>query len=107
MIIVGEVIEFSLAEEVQEEWDNYMEDGDTIPDATTQILEQYSDSLEEKEKMLLYVALGIIQVELEQIDERIKEVVSEVIGTKDLEECLLDDSKETRKLLQLLKKRCR
>lgn len=106
MLNIGDILDFNFAEEIQEEWDGYMEEGYTIPDATTQIMEQYADVLEEKEEILLYATLGFIQAELEQIDPRVKEEVGEILGTKHLEECLAD-TKECKRMLQLLKKRCR
>lgn len=106
MFNIGDILEFSFAEDIQEEWDGYMEEGCTIPEATTQILDQYKEMLDDEEEILLYATLGMLQVELEQIDKRVKEEVGEILGTKYLESYLAD-TKECKKMLQMLKKRCR
>lgn len=103
---ITEIIDFNFAEDIESEWDTYMEDGFSIEDATTQLLEQYSDMLDDDENVLLYITLAIIQVELEQIDNRIKEEVSDMIGTRTLENLLIKHQ-DNKQLIQKLKRKCR
>ncbi|MDA3733833.1 hypothetical protein PBV87_20375 [Niameybacter massiliensis] len=103
---ISELMNFSFAEDVEAEWDMYMEEGDSIEDATTQILDQYMGMLDEKESVELYVALALIQMSLEEMDDRVKKEVSEMIGTKTLEGCF-DKDVNIRPYLQKLKKACR
>lgn len=103
---VGEILNFSFAEDIESEWDMYMEDGYTIQEATTQIIDQYVGMLDEEENIALYVTLGIIQMTLEEMDSRVKKEVSEIIGTKTLEKCFKNDI-SVKSFLQLLKKQCR
>ncbi|MGL5675460.1 MAG: hypothetical protein ACRDDX_03520 [Cellulosilyticaceae bacterium] len=106
MMRLEEVLNFNFAEDIREEWDSYMEDGYTIEDATTQLVDQYDEVLEADEKVLFYMTMVLIQVELEWIDSRIKEEVNEILKTKEMDG-LLEDTKECKRMLQLLKKRCR
>lgn len=103
---IGEILKFSFAEDIQSEWDMYMEDGYTIQEATTQILDQYVGMLDDEENIALYVTLGLIQMTLEEMDSRVKKEVSEIIGTKTLDRCFKNDI-SVKSFLQLLKKQCR
>ena len=82
---LGEMLNFSFAEDIESEWDVYMEEGYTIQEATTQIIDQYEDMLDEEESIALYVTLGVIQMALEEMDPRVKREINEIIGTKTLE----------------------
>lgn len=106
MFQINDILAFDFAEDIKEEWDSYMEDGCTISEATTQLIEQYEEMLEDEEKMMLYITLGLLQIDLEGMDARVKEEVHEILGTKCLEE-YFEDSKECKRTLQVLKKRCR
>lgn len=103
---VGEILNFSFAEDIESEWDMYMEDGYTIQEATTQIIDQYVGMLDDEENIALYVTLGIIQMTLEEMDTRVKKEVSEIIGTKTLEKCFKNDI-SVKSFLQRLKRQCR
>lgn len=103
---IGEILNFSFAEDVESEWTSYMEEGYTIQEATTQIIDQYMGMLDEEENTALYVTLGIIQMTLEEMDERVKKEINEIIGTKALEKCFNEDI-AIKPFLQLLKKQCR
>lgn len=103
---ISELLSFSFAADVAAEWDMYMEEGYSISDATTQILDQYMGMLDERESIELYVALGLIQVALEEVDVRVKKEINEMIGTKSLETCFNKEI-NIKPYLQQLKKQCR
>lgn len=103
---IGEILNFSFAEDIESEWDVYMEEGYTISEATTQIIDQYEDMLDEEEITALYVTLGVIQMTLEEMDSRVKKELSEIIGTKALEKCF-NKEMTLKPILQLLKRQCR
>ena len=103
---IGEILNFSFAEDIESEWDVYMEEGYTIQEATTQIIDQYVGMLDEEENTALYVTLGVIQMTLEEMDARVKKEISEMIGTKTLEKCFNKDV-TIKPILQLLKRQCR
>ena len=44
---LGEMLNFGFAEHIEAEWDVYMEEGYTIQEATTQIIDQYEDMLKD------------------------------------------------------------
>lgn len=103
---LGEVLNFNFADDIQMEWDAYMEDGLTIEEATTQILDQYTDMLDGEECMLMYIALALLQEQLEYIDGRIKEEVSDILCTNNVESCFAEDN-SIKKIIQKLKQKCR
>lgn len=103
---VLDALECEFTEDIIVEWDSYMEDGCDACEVTTQILEQYGDVLEEEESIVLYITLAILQAEQDEIETRIKEEVLEIIGTKKLEQ-LGKSGKDLKKLIQILKKKCR
>lgn len=96
-------IEFDFLEYIQEEWDTYMEEGCDIEDATSQILMQYEDMLDEKERVVLYIMLAGIQVDLAFIDQRIREEITEIISSK-ITEVYFEGNKEIKKVLHDIKK---
>lgn len=106
MAEISELLEFSFAEDVMSEWDMYMEEGYTIGEATTQLLDQYLGMLDEEETEALYVALALIQIPLEEVDTRIKKEISDMLGTKSLEKCFKEEQ-NIKPYLQQLKKHCR
>ena len=106
MAEISEFLNFSFAEDVESEWDMYMEESYSIGDATTQILDQYIGMLDEKETVGLYVALALIQIPLEEIDTRVKKEINEMLGTKSLETCFNKEI-NIKPYLQQLKKQCR
>lgn len=93
-------------EDIIVEWDSYIEDGCEVGEVTTQILEQYGDVLEEEESTILYITLAVLQAEQDEIEARIKDEVLEIIGTKKLEQ-FGKGGKDLKKLVQLLKRKCR
>lgn len=97
-------IEFEFLEYIQEEWDSYIEEGCDIEDATTQILAQYEDMLDQEERVILYIVLGNIQMDLDYIDERVKDEVQEIISSKIAFE-YFDGNKQIKKALNAIKKR--
>jgi len=97
-------IEFEFLEYIQEEWDSYMEEGCDIEDATSQILTQYEDMLDEREKVVLYIVLANIQVDLEVIDQRVKDEVLEIISSKAID-TYFEGNKQIKKVLNYVKKR--
>ncbi|WP_069997379.1 hypothetical protein [Cellulosilyticum sp. I15G10I2] len=96
-------IEFDFLEYIQEEWDSYMEEGCDIEDATSQILMQYEDMLDEKERIALYIVLGNIQMDLAFIDQRVKAEISEIIASKIADE-MFEGNKQIKKVLSQVKK---
>ncbi|MEF9958899.1 MAG: hypothetical protein RR448_00935 [Niameybacter sp.] len=103
---ISELLKFSFAEDIEAEWDMYMEEGDTIQEATTQILDQYTGMLDEQESLEIYVALALLQLPLEEIDSRVKREINDMIGTKSLEGCF-NKEVNLRPYMQQLKKYCR
>jgi hypothetical protein len=97
-------IEFEFLEYIQEEWDSYMEEGCDVEDATSQILAQYEDMLDEPEKVILYIVLANIQVDLEVIDQRVKDEMQEIIASKAADEHF-GGNKQIKKVLNYIKKR--
>jgi len=97
-------IEFEFLECIQEEWDSYMEEGCDIEDATSQILAQYEDILDEQERVILYVVLANIQVDLEFVDDRVKDEILEIIASKVTDE-YFEGNKQVKKVLNNIKKR--
>ena len=103
---LGEMLNFGFAEDIEAEWDVYMEEGYTIQEATTQIIDQYEDMLDQEESIALYVTLGIIQMALEDMDPRVKREINKIIGTKTLEKCF-NKGVTIKPILQMLKRQCR
>lgn len=103
---VLDVLEYDFTEDIIVEWDDYIEDGCSVAEVTAHILEQYGNMLEEVESMILYITLAILQIEQDEVDRNIKEEVQEIIGMKKIEQ-LLGTDKDTKKLIQILKKNCR
>ncbi len=97
-------IEFEFLEYIQEEWDSYMEEGCSIKDATSQILIQYEDMLDETEKMVLYIVLANIQIDLACIDQRVKDEMAEIIASGAADE-VFSGNKQIKKFLNHVKKR--
>lgn len=103
---VLEVLESEFTEDIIVEWDSYIEDGCEVSEVTAQILDQYGDMLEEEENVVLYITLAVLQAEQDEIETRIKEEVLEIIGTKKLEQ-FAKEGRDTKKIVQFLKKKCR
>ncbi|MHC1750313.1 MAG: hypothetical protein AB9856_18750 [Cellulosilyticaceae bacterium] len=101
-----ELLDFEVAADVQNDWDAYAEEGYSIEDATTQLLQQYEEVLEDDEIPLLYVTLAMIQADLESIDERVKDEILEIIESKTSDEYIAKN-KSLKKVFQTLKKKCR
>lgn len=101
-----EILEDDFTEDIIVEWDSYVEDGCEVGEVTSQILDQYGDMLDEAESVVLYVTLALLQAEQDRIEPRIKEEVLEIIGTKKLEQ-FGRENKNFKKLLQVLKNKCR
>ncbi|PHV71660.1 hypothetical protein CS063_03610 [Sporanaerobium hydrogeniformans] len=97
-------IEFEFLEYIEEEWDSYMEAGCSIEDATTQILAQYEDMLEQDERVILYIVLGDIQVDLDYVDERVRNELMEIITSKGALDSF-EGNKQLKKTLNYIKKR--
>ncbi len=97
-------IEFEFLEYIEEEWDSYMEAGCTIEDATTQILAQYEDMLDQEERMILYIVLGDIQADLDYIDERVRNELLEIVSVKGALDCF-EGNKQLKKTVNYIKKR--
>lgn len=101
-----EVLEYDFTEDIIVEWDAYIEDGCEVEEVTTQILEQYGGMLDEVEHVILYITLALLQAEQDRVESRIQEEVLEIIETKKLEQ-FTKDSRGLKKLIQLLKNKCR
>ena len=103
MVELGSIA-FDFLEYIEEEWESYREAGCTIEDATTQILGQYEDMLDQDERVILYIVLGDIQADLDYIDERVRLELGEILTSKDALESF-SDNKALKKTLSYIKKR--
>lgn len=101
-----ELLDFEVVADLQNDWDTYMEEGYSIEDATTQLIQQYEEVLEEEDIPLLYITLGIIQLDLEVIDKRVREEVLEMIEDRTADR-YIEQNKSLKKVFQMFKKRCR
>lgn len=97
-------LDFLFAEDIENQWDSYMEKGYSIDEATTQLLDQYDEVFNKKEKVLFFITLALLQVNLECVDKRIKAEIKKLIVAKEMEQYLkgISGSKE---VLMALKKR--
>ncbi len=103
---VGDIFIGELVDTIADEWDSYQEEGCTVTQATTLILEQYEDMLEQDERDVLYLVLGVLQLECDTMDQRVREEVDEMMKTKEVED-YLQDPRASKRLMNQLKKRCR
>lgn len=96
-------IAFEFLEYITQQWESYMEEGYNIGEATSQILIQYEDMLDEKERVALYIVLANLQVDLAFIDQRVKDEISKIIAARTADR-FFKENKQIKSVLSQVKK---
>lgn len=104
-----EIFDDDTASDIKGDFEEYIEEGLSITEATEKILEEYQEIIEEDENdsPTVYLALALIQMEHGELQANIKKVALEIIesgkGLEIWEESGEDELEERKKILNELK----
>lgn len=103
-----EIFEDDTACDVRDDFEDYIEQGLSVSEATERILNEYNDSLEdEDEEVLVYLALASLQLEHKKLQPNIKEITLDIIesgkGLEVWEDTGEDALKQRKKVLNELR----
>ena len=88
------IFENDVAMDVQENFCEFMEEGDTAFEATDKILESFSDVLEDPEEgSLVYIALAELQMEKNALQQSIKKQILKIFSDDSIYE-IWEDSED-------------